>query len=295
MATAASPMAQVRKQGLSRAALARRVGSLAIYALLSVGALGMMMPFLYSFSTSLKRNVFAFEFPPQLIPLHPTLQNYVEAWTSNNFQLYFWNSLIVATLTMLLSLVVASTQAYAFARLRFPGKNAVFMLYLITMMIPSTVMILPQFVLARTFGLLNSLPALVVVYVAGGIPFQTFMLRGFFESLPRELEESAYIDGANRFVIFSRIALPLAKPALGTLAIFSFLGAWDEFTWALTVINDVGKRTLPIAIRLFQGQHATQWGLVFAASMIAIVPVMVVFVAFQKYFVRGIAAGAVKG
>lgn len=264
-----------------------------IYVALGAGALLMMVPFLYTVSTALKPN--AFVFTPDFFPRNPTLQNFETAWNSNNFQRYFLNSLKVATISSLLTVIVATTQAYAFARMQFPGKNIVFNLYLITMMIPSMLFIIPQFLQARELGLLNTHLGLVVFYVVGSIPFQTFLLRGFFESIPRAVEEAAYVDGAGRFTTFARVVLPLAGPAVGTSMIFSFLGNWDEFTWALTIINDTSLRTLPIALRLFQGQHASQWGLVFAASLIAIVPVIIVFVIFQRSFVKGVAAGGVKG
>lgn len=266
---------------------------LVILLLLGVGALVMMVPFLYTISTALKPN--AFVFTPEFFPRHPTLENFATAWNSNNFQRYFLNSLKVATISSLLTVFVATTQAYAFARMRFPGKNLIFNLYLVTMMIPGMLFIIPQFLQARELGLLNSHLGLIVFYVVGSIPFQTFLLRGFFESIPRSIEEAAYVDGAGRFTTFVRVVLPLAGPAVGTSMIFSFLGNWDEFTWALTIINDTALRTLPIALRLFQGQHASQWGLVFAASLIAIIPVIIVFVVFQRSFVKGVAAGGVKG
>ena len=266
---------------------------LLVYIGLGLGALVMMIPFLYTISTALKSN--AFVFTPEFFPRNPTLENFETAWNSNNFQRYFLNSLKVATLSSLLTVLVATTQAYAFARMQFPGKNLIFNTYLITMMIPSMLFIIPQFLQARELGLLNSHLGLIVFYVVGSIPFQTFLLRGFFESIPRAVEEAAYVDGAGRFTTFARVVLPLAGPAVGTSMIFSFLGNWDEFTWALTIINDTSLRTLPIALRLFQGQHASQWGLVFAASLIAIVPVIIVFIIFQRSFVKGVAAGGVKG
>jgi multiple sugar transport system permease protein len=264
-----------------------------VYIALVVGALVMMIPFIYTVSTALKPN--AFVFTADFFPDRPTTENFVAAWDSNNFRRYFLNSLKVAVVTTLLTVAVSATQAYAFARMRFPGKNLLFYMYLITMMIPAMLMIIPQFLEARSMGLLNSHLGLVVFYVAGSIPFQTFFLRGFFEAIPRELLEASYIDGASRFTAFLRIAVPLAAPGLGTAAIFAFLASWDEFTWALTIINDAALRTLPIALRLFQAQHGTQWGLVFAASLIAIIPVIVVFVAFQNVFVKGISTGGIKG
>ena len=280
----------VRRPVRRRAASPWRV---TLYLALGVGALVMMVPFLYTVSTALKPN--AFVFTPEFLPKNATLQNFADAWNSNNFQRYFLNSLKVAVLSSLLTVAIATTQAYAFARLSFPGKNLVFNLYLITMMIPGMLFIIPQFLEARALGLLNTHLGLIVFYVVGSIPFQTFLLRGFFENIPRAIEEAAYVDGAGRFTTFLRVVLPLAGPAVGTSMIFSFLGNWDEFTWALTIINDVALRTLPIALRLFQGQHASQWGLVFAASLIALVPVIVVFITFQRAFVRGVAAGGVKG
>lgn len=264
-----------------------------VYGVLILGALVMMIPFLYTVSTSLKSNAFVFE--PNFIPKNPTLNNFTTAWTSSNFQLYFLNSLKVAIISTFCTVAVATTQAYAFARMKFPGKNILFNFYLLTMMIPGMLFIIPQFIEARSLGLLNTHLGLIVFYVVGSIPFQTFLLRGFFEAIPRVMEEAAYVDGAGRFTAFFRVILPLAGPALGTSAIFAFLGNWDEFTWALTIINDTKLRTLPIALRLFQGQHASQWGLVFAASLIAIVPVIIVFITFQNAFVKGVATGGVKG
>lgn len=270
-----------------------RVGRVALYLALFLGAAVMLVPFAYTVSTALKPNAFVFE--PSFVPRDATLRNFVDAWNSNDFQRYFLNSLKVAIASTLCTVAIATTQAYAFARLRFPGKNLVFNLYLLTMMIPGMLFIIPQFLQARTLGLLNTHVALLLFYVVGTIPFQTFLLRGFFEAIPRSLEEAAFVDGANRFTTFFRVVLPLAGPAVGTSAIFAFLGHWDEFTLALTLLNDAGLRTLPIAIRLFQGQHASQWGLVFAASLIAIVPVLIVFVTFQRAFVRGVATGGIKG
>jgi multiple sugar transport system permease protein len=269
--------------------------TLLIYAVLLAGAFVMFLPFMITIATALSKNIYALTTAPTLIPREPTVDNFVTAWTSNRFALYFLNSLQVAVATTVLTVALAAMQGYAFARLDFPAKNAIFTFYLLTLSLPTVVLIIPQFIQARALGLLNTLPALVLIYVAGSVPFQTFFMRSFFERIPKELEEAAYIDGCSRLGAFLRIALPLSLPALGTAAIFAFLASWDEFTWALTAINDVEKRTLPIAIRLFQGQHSSQWGLVFAAGLIAIVPVMAVFVLFQSAFVKGLSVGGVKG
>jgi multiple sugar transport system permease protein len=155
-------------------------------------------------------------------------------------------------------------------------------------------LVIPQFLLAKTLGLLDSRQGLVFVYIASSLSLNTYLLRAFFEQLPRELEQAVQVDGGGHLVIFTRIVLPLSTPALATVGIFTFLYAWDEFPWAVTAINTDANKTLPMAIALFQSAHQTQWGLVFAASLIAIVPVIVVFITFQRYFVRGLTAGALK-
>jgi multiple sugar transport system permease protein len=156
-------------------------------------------------------------------------------------------------------------------------------------------LIIPQFILAKYLHLLDSLTGLVVFYVASTVALNTFLLRGFFEAIPVELEQAMEVDGANAFTRYWRLIIPLAKPALATASIFTFLASWDEYTWALTFITDPQKRTLPLAIALFQGQNSTLWGLVFAASMIALVPMIIVFLVFQRYFVQGLTSGALKG
>jgi multiple sugar transport system permease protein len=246
-------------------------------------------------ATSFKHNALVLELPPQFIPHHPTTANYREAWSSNQFGRYFVNSLIVASATTVLAVLLSSMMAFAFARFQFPGRRLLFGLLLIGLMVPTMMLLIPQFLLARDIGALNSLWGLVFFYTAMNLALNTFLLRSFFQDIPRELEEAMVVDGAGPWTRYRRLILPLSRPALATVAIFSFLASWDEFVWALTVINDPNRRTLPIAIALFQGQHSTSWGLVFAASLIAILPVLAIFVTFQRQFVSGIAAGALKG
>lgn len=267
----------------------------AILIILIAGVLLAVTPMAYLVSTAFKPAAYVPEFPPQFIPHNPTLENFRTAFSSRNFGTAFFNSAKVAVATSFVVTSLASMMAYAFARFEFVGKSVLFYSVLAMMMVPTMMLIIPQFVMVRSFGLLNSHTGLVMVYAAGGMAFNMFLLRGFFEGLPRELEESALIDGANQFVIFTQIMLPLAKPALSTVAVFSFLGAWDEYIWALTVLTDPAKRTLPIAIQNFRGAHATDWGLVFAASLTAVVPTVLLFIFFQRYFVQGISTGALKG
>jgi multiple sugar transport system permease protein len=273
----------------ARAALALRL------ALLSLGAFVMIVPFAYMLATSLKPNSLALEIPPDFVPNDPTGANYRDAWSSNHFGRYFLNSLGVAAATTLLSVLLSSMMAYAFSRMRFPGRRLLFGLLLLGLMVPTMMLIVPQFLLARHLHLLDSYLGLVLFYVGGTLALNTFLLRSFFQDIPVELEEAMVVDGAGPWKRYRQLILPLSRPALATVAIFTFLASWDEFVWALTIINDPEKRTLPIAIALFQGQHATSWGTVFAASAIAVLPVILIFVALQRQFIGGIAAGAVKG
>jgi multiple sugar transport system permease protein len=266
-----------------------------VYLLLLLGATVTTIPFIYMVSTAFKGQTYVFELPPKLIPADPTVQNFTDAWDSNNFQTYFLNSLFVSIFTTLLILFVSSMLAFAFARFHFFGKKLLFALILVTLMIPSMMLIIPQFILAKNLGLLNSLWGLVFVYVAMNIAVNTFLLRGFFEGIPKELEDATRIDGGGFFTIFFRVVLPLSKPALATVAIFTFLFGWDEFVWATISINEPEKFTLPVAIATFHGAHQTQWGLVFAASLFAILPVIIAFILLQKHFIRGLTSGSVKG
>ncbi|MGH2603142.1 MAG: carbohydrate ABC transporter permease [Dehalococcoidia bacterium] len=267
---------------------------LALAALLA-GAAVTITPFVMMVSISFTRQSFVLELPPRLLPKDPTPNNYVDAWTSGGFALYFLNSAAVAAATVAGVVLLSSMMAYAFARFDFPGKTVLFYALIAALMIPGMMLILPQFLLARDLGLIDSRLGLVLFYVGSQLAFITFLLRGFFQSVPRELEEAMRLDGAGAWRIYWLLMLPLSRPALATAGIFTFLLAWDEFAWALTIINDPDKRTLPLAIALFQGQHATSWGLVFAASVISVLPVIIIFVIFQRHFVSGLRAGALKG
>lgn len=265
------------------------------YVTLIAGAAIMIIPFLYLFATSFKPQLYLFEIPPQFIPKHPTLSNYTDAWTSNSFGHYFANSVFVSVISTAVAALLSAMMAYAFARFNFKGQNIMFWLLLVGLMVPGMMLLIPQYLLANQLHLINSLIGLILFYVATNLAFNTFLLRGFFEEIPWELEEAMIMDGAGPFRRFWKLILPLSRPALATVGIFTFLACWDEYVWALTIINDPDKRTLPIAISIFQGQHLTNWGLVFAASTIAIVPVIVVFAIFQRQFIRGLSADALKG
>ncbi|MCU1440365.1 MAG: Carbohydrate transporter permease [Rhodoglobus sp.] len=273
----------------------RRILNYAIrYVLLAIAAFLLVYPFLYMLSTSFKPRSLVLGDPTQLIPEDPTLDNYIQVLGVDNFLRYFLNSAAVAVVSTVLIVALSSMMAYAFSRLRFPGKRILFTLIIVGLTIPTMMLIIPQFLLARDLHLLNSLQGLVPFYVGTALGFNTFLLSGFFETIPKELDEAMLIDGAGPWRRYWSLALPLSKPALATCVIFAFLGTWDEFAWALTVLNDVEVRTLPIAIALFQGQHSTSWGLVFAASLLAIIPVLIVYIVFQRFFVAGLTSGAIK-
>lgn len=262
---------------------------------LAVGALVMVTPFLYMLSTSFKGQQYVLKIPPQFIPDPATLSNYERILLRGDFGHFFMNSLIVAVISTTLAVLLSAMMAYGFARYRFPGRELMFRLLLLGLMIPAMMLIVPQFVLAKHLGMLDSLLGLIAFYVAGNLALNTFLLRGFFEALPDELDQAMQIDGAGHLRRFWDLALPLARPALATAIIFTFLATWDEFAWALTIITAPENQTLPIAIALLQGPKGTQWGLVFAASAIAVLPVIAVFLGFQRHFVQGLTAGSVKG
>ena len=273
----------------------RRLTRFLTYSLLVAGIAIVALPFWYMFVTSLKPQSYIFEMPPRLLPRVITFKNYTEALGKDLFGLYFLNSLFVAVSSTGITVVISSLLAYAFARLKFPGRETIFHIFLLGMMIPPVMLIIPQFIVAKYLNLYNSLFGLIVVYVTMNLSMQTYLLRGVFEGIPRDLEEAALMDGASRWTIFWRVVMPLSRPGLAVVTIFTFLYSWDEFPWAHVSIKETTRRTLPIAIALFQGQHLTEWGQVFAASIFALIPVIIVFVVFQRYLIQGITTTGLKG
>jgi ABC-type glycerol-3-phosphate transport system permease component len=269
-----------------------------LYAILIIFAILFMMPMVYLISTSLKPNGALYEFPPRFFPTLKsiTIENYIYIIDQEKFYINFLNSTIVAVLTVSIAAVVASALGFCIGRFRFFGRNLLFSFIMLTMIIPGMTLIVPQYELAVKMKVINKLLGLVPFYVAWVIPYSTFMLKGFVENIPKEFDEAIYMDGGSIFTVFTQIILPLAKPGIASISIFNFLTAWEEFPWANTVINDNIKRTLPIAISGFFGQHQfTQWGYVFALSTLSLLPILVVFICFQKYFITGITTGGVKG
>lgn len=273
-------------------------GLLIRYLLLAVGTVIFTLPMIYMISTSLRPNGALYEYPPRFFPKWEalTLENYDYILHQSKFYLNFLNSVIVSVSTIVLAAVISSAMAFVLGKFKSRPTKLLFGFIIITMIIPGTTMIVPQFELATRLGLVNRLWGLIPFDVAWVIPFSTFMIKGFMENIPGEIMEASWIDGADVWTVYARIALPLASPAIAAVSIFNFLTAWEEYPWANTVINDNGKRTLPIAIAGFFGQHQfTQWGYVFAMSVLTLIPVVLIFILCQKFFVQGLTAGSVKG
>jgi len=256
----------------------------------------MVAPVLWMFSTSFKPEGEVMSATPKWLPTHPTLENYGSLLQkSEEFPVVRWfgNSLGIALTTTLLVLVITSSAAYAFARLNFRGRDALFMVVLATMMIPAQVSLIPVFLTVQKLGLFNTYGGIILPGLASA--FGVFLLRQFFRQLPVELEEAAFLDGAGHFVIFTRVILPLSKPALATLAIFTFIGSWNDFVWPLIITNDVSMRTLPVGLTIFQGRYTLQYGLTMAAAAVTTIPMIVAFLFFQRRITEGIAMQGLKG
>lgn len=260
---------------------------------LIIGGISMIVPFLWMLSTSLKEPGAVFTFPPQWIPKPVMWENYVRAWKAVPFGRFYLNSIFVAVCVTFGQVFTSSLAAYAFARLHFPGRDKLFLCYLATMMIPSSVTMIPVFILLKTIGWIDTYWALIVPGIFSA--YGTFMLRQFFMGLPKDLEDAAKIDGCSLFGIYYRVILPLSLPALATLTTFTFMGSWNSFMWPLIVINSMEKKTLPVGLASFQGLYTTDWTLLMAGSIIVLLPVLIVFIFNQRFFVKGIQLGAVKG
>ncbi len=270
-----------------------KVRALAIYVPLTLAALVMIVPFIWMISTSLTTDSYVLNPTPTLIPNPASIDSYRRLFDLLNIGGMFVNSIFVAVLTTAGQIVTSSMAAYAFARMAWRGRNAVFVLYLITLMVPSQVTIVPLFILMRLLGWVNTYQALILpgVFTA----FGTFLLRQSFLSLPRELEEAAFLDGASHWTVFRQVILPLSGPGLATLAVFSFMGSWNAYLWPLFVARQDSIMTLPVGLARLHGQHLTQWNLVMAGSVISIIPILIVYLLAQKAFVRGVAFTGIKG
>ena len=265
----------------------------AIFAVLLVGALCMSGPFLWMLSTSLKPAAEVFKFPPILLSQTPQPENYLRIFSTIPFGRAIANSVIVATSVTLLQLIVCSMAAYAFACLRFRGRDVLFLIYLAALMVPSQVTLIPNFMLVRDLGWIDTYQGLILPYAFSS--FGTFLLRQYMKTIPPELIEAARIDGASHFQIYLTLILPLARPALGALAIFTFVAQWNNFLWPLITTTKPEMQVTTVALATLQGQFNTDWPLLMTGSMLAIVPMLVVFALGNRSFISGITAGSFGG
>ncbi|PYE50420.1 carbohydrate ABC transporter permease [Deinococcus yavapaiensis] len=274
-----------------RRPLRERVTTLSAYLVLFVGAIVTLFPFAWMLLTSLKP--FAELFTLAFLPSEPTLENYRTVLGQTAFVRWFVNSLLVAGVTTLSVLFFDSLVGYTLAKFDFPGKTLIFVAILSTLMIPTEMLVIPWFVGVVDLKLTNTYFSILFPGLMSA--FGIFLMRQFFETVPSDLIEAARIDGMNEFGIFWKVALPLVRPALASLAIFTFLGNWNAFLWPLVVIQSPALRTLPVGVALFSGEAGTQWGLIMAASSLAVIPVLLVFAFFQRQIIEGIVMTGMKG
>ncbi len=265
-----------------------------IHCFLILVSLCCLFPLWWAFASSLKTQETVFN-DLSLFPKTPHWENYVTAWTKADFGMYFLNSLFYTVVVVIGVLFVSSMAAYAFSRLKFWGKNAMFLLLISTMMIPIPASFIALYVLLTKLGLVNTRLGYILPQINGGLALGIFLLKTFFDDLPKELEDSAAIDGCGRFRVYWHIALPLARPALAVLAIFNILAVWNEYLLAMLVLPSKELMPLQRGLMVFQGAHITQYPLLMAGIVITVLPVLVVYLLLQKHIIKGITAGAVKG
>ncbi|MBI5724747.1 MAG: carbohydrate ABC transporter permease [Planctomycetes bacterium] len=269
-----------------------RLRTVIVYGILVALGSTMVLPFLWILGAAFKP-VGEFADPWKLFPSHPTLDNFRAAWNMVPFARFFLNSLFIAIFVTAGSVLTSALSGYAFARLRFPGRDRIFIGYLATMMVPWSVVMIPNFILLKAFGWLDSYYALTVPALFSA--YGTFMLRQFFLGIPKEYEEAAKIDGCGYLRIFWHVILPLSRPALVTLALFTFLGHWNDLMGPLIFINSEDKMTLPLGLERFKGMYSTDWGPLMASTLLMLIPMLILFGIGQKYFTKGIKLAVDKG
>ncbi|MGV2105987.1 carbohydrate ABC transporter permease [Agrobacterium vitis] len=270
-----------------------KVSTIAIYATVIAVTIIMLLPFAWMLSASLKLDRDVFVFPIEWLPAHPRWQNYVDIWTKIPLALFIYNTSKLTIIVTLLQLLTSSFAAYAFAKLHFPFKNTLFLGYIATIAVPWQVYMVPQFLLMREFGLNNTHLALICLQAFTA--FGVFLMRQFYMSIPTELCEAARIDGMNEYQIWAKIMLPLSKPALSTLTIFTFVTTWNDFLGPMIYLTKTELKTIQIGLRMFISQYSAEYGLIMAASVVALIPVLIVFLALQRFFVEGVASTGLKG
>lgn len=274
----------------------RRVaGKIVTYLLLGIGSLVMLAPLLWMLSTALKSNIETFAFPPELIPEEPRWSNFAEAIGSIRMWILARNTAWITAMGIVGTLFSSSLVAFALARIDFAGRSVLFILIISTMMVPVHVLLIPQFILFSRIGWIDTFRALIVPEWFGASAFNIFLLRQFFVSIPKELDESATIDGAGKLRIYWSIVMPLSKPALAAIGIFAFMYNWNDYIRPLIFLESLEKRTLSLGLTLFQTTFTIQWNLTMAASLLVVIPCLVAFFLGQRYFIQGVTMTGLKG
>jgi len=254
-----------------------------------------VLPFLWMAGTSFKTADEVYTSPPTWVPAHPSLANYGYILKRGPFDLYFRNSFLVGIGTTGLALTVSVLAGYGFSRFRMPGRNCLLFGFLMAQMFPSVLLIIPLFKMVKSLNLMNTLYALILANMSFAVPLCTWLIKGFFDQIPYELEEAAVIDGCSRLGAMTRVALPTARPGIAAAGIYVFIGAWDEFVYALTFTSRDAVRTLPIGLQRFTTSYEVQWSHMAAATVLVTVPVVALFLFIQRYLAQGMLAGATKG
>ncbi len=271
----------------------RKINKVLLYVVLITITVVMLVPFLWMLSASLKFDKDVFTVPIRWIPENPKWDNYKIIWTKIPLMKFVLNTSKITLIVTVLQLLTSSFAAYAFAKLQFKSKNALFLGYIATIAVPWQVYMVPQFIMMRSIGLNDT--HLAIICLQAFSAFGVFMMRQFYQGVPDSLCEAARIDGMSEYKIYSRIMLPLSKPALSTLTIFTFVATWNDFLGPSIYLTTESKKTLQIGLRMFIGQYSSEYGLIMAASVISLIPVLIVFLCLQKYFVEGVAATGIKG
>lgn len=269
-----------------------RKGKLLVYFLSVLFAVLFLFPIAWVVLSSFKSGAELFRWPPSIVPVKPTVANYIYAFRKGNFSLYFGNSAYVAVLSTILTVIINTAAGYAFAKYKFKGNDAIFLFFIATLMLPLEVIMIPIFQVVRFFGMYNTLWGIIIPPAA--TPAGVFLLRQFFITVPDELMAAARIDGASEVRIFTQIMLPLAKSVMSVLAIFSFMWRWNDFMWPLVVIRDTSKYTVQLALSNFNGQYSVDWNGLLAMSVITMVPMLIIFLIFQKQFIQGMVTSGLK-
>ena len=266
-----------------------------VYGAILVALAVALFPFFWMLSSSFKPNPELFARNQTFLPVAWTLENYTKVWRETDFPRFFLNSFIVATITTAGSVFISLYAAYALARIRFPGRYLFGLLLLITQMFPPTLLVIPLFIIIQRLGLFNTHFALIIAYLAFSLPFTIWMLRGFFEAIPEQLEDAAAIDGASQIGAFHRIILPLSGPGIAAVSMYAFIRSWNEFLFALVFLQSSQLFTLPLGIASFMEEFSFRWDLLMAGAGIISLPVLLFFLLMQRFIIQGLVAGAVKG